>query len=348
VVGESRGHLGEDARTIGDVEADVVAGEGLAHVEQRQVGIGALPRPAATEDPVPSDSDVIAEDGAGRRLATGTAPVEHQLAGRLGFDEDGVESLTHAGERVPPRNHRRVDSHGNPCRRAVFAIGALADREQLDDAVHVLGGLDVGRGDLGDALAVDVLAGDPSVEGEAGEDRRLGRRVEALDIGRRVGLGITERLGLAHRVGEALPGRVHLVEHVVGRAVDDPHDLAHGVAGEGFAQRPQQRYAARHRRLEVEVDAMLGGGGIQGRAVLGEESLVGRDDRGTVRHGAQDEGAGGLDAADDLDDDVGAGDEIGGVGGEEGRVQCAPAGGRRCRRVPEGDPPGRPDRRRAR
>jgi hypothetical protein len=45
VVGEGRGHLGEDARAIGDVEADVVAGEGLAHVEQRQVGVGALPGP---------------------------------------------------------------------------------------------------------------------------------------------------------------------------------------------------------------------------------------------------------------------------------------------------------------
>jgi hypothetical protein len=49
-----------------------------------------------------------------------------------------------------------VDAHAEPLPRAVFAIGALADREQLDDAVHLLGGLDVGRGDLGDALAVDV------------------------------------------------------------------------------------------------------------------------------------------------------------------------------------------------
>ena len=34
-------------------------------------------------------------------------------------------------------------------------------------------------------------------------------------------------------------------------------------------------------------------------------------------HRAQDEAAGGVDAADDLDDDVGAGDELVGVGGEE-------------------------------
>jgi hypothetical protein len=37
-------------------------------------------------------------------------------------------------------------------------------------------------------------------------------------------------------------------------------------------------------------------------------------------HGAQDEGASGLDASDDLDDDVGPGDELGGIRGEEARV----------------------------
>ena len=61
-------------------------------------------------------------------------------------------------------------------------------------------------------------------------------------------------------------------------------------------------------------------------------------------HGAQDERAGGLDAADDLDDDVGAGDEVLGVGREEargrgrGRRGRGRRGARRCRRSPAGAP----------
>ena len=65
------------------------------------------------------------------------------------------------------------------------------------------GGLHVGGGDLGDALAVDVGGGDPGVERERGQDRGLGGGVEALDVGGRVGLGVPELLGLLERLGEA-------------------------------------------------------------------------------------------------------------------------------------------------
>lgn len=40
------------------------------------------------------------------------------------------------------------------------------------------------------------------------------------------------------------------------------------------------------------------------RTVLGEQRLVGRDDGRAVLEGGGDQRAGGLDAADDLDDDV--------------------------------------------
>ena len=101
-----------------------------------------------------------------------------------------------------------------------------------------------------------------------------------------------------------------------------PSDAAHVVAGQGLAQRTQQRDRAGHRGLVVEVDAGVLRRGVQGGAVLGEERLVGGDDRGTVLHGAQDERPGGLDAADDLDDDVGAGDEVVGVGREQRGVEA--------------------------
>ncbi|GAA3218842.1 hypothetical protein GCM10020256_23130 [Streptomyces thermocoprophilus] len=69
---------------------------------------------------------------------------------------------------------------------------------------------------------------------------------------------------------------------------------------------------------------MLLRGGVQGGPVLGEQGLVGGDDGRAVLEGGGDEGAGGFDAADDLDDDVevAAFDEGGGVGGDQGGVDA--------------------------
>ena len=50
---------------------------------------------------------------------------------------------------------------------------------------------------------------------------RLGGRVEALDVGGRVGLGVAERCRLLQRLGEAGAGGVHPVQDEVGGAVDD-------------------------------------------------------------------------------------------------------------------------------
>ena len=69
---------------------------------------------------------------------------------------------------------------------------------------------------------------------------------------------------------------------------------------------------------------MLLGGGVERRAVLGEQRLVGGDDGRAVLEGGGDEGAGGLDAADDLDDDVdvAAFDEGGRIGGDQRGVDA--------------------------
>ena len=158
---------------------------------------------------------------------------------------------------------------------------------------------------------------DPGVEGQAGEDGGLGGGVEALDVGGGVGLGVAQGLRLLDGLGEAGAGGVHLVEHEVGGAVDDAEHAAHVVAGERLADRAQDRDGAGHGRLVVEVDVVGVGGGVERRAVLGEQRLVGGDHRGAVLHGAQDQAAGRLDAADHLDDDVGAGDELLGVRGEQ-------------------------------
>ena len=94
-----------------------------------------------------------------------------------------------------------------------------------------------------------------------------------------IALGVAQRLGLGQRVGVRLPALGHAGEDVVGRAVDDAHHPADRLAGQRLAQRPDQRDAAGHRRLEQQVDAGRGRGLEQLGAAVGQELLVAGDHR---------------------------------------------------------------------
>ena len=191
--------------------------------------------------------------------------------------------------------------------------------------------------DVADALVVHVAGDDPGTKGDRGDDRRLGAGVEAVDVGGRVTLGEAQTLGLGERVavGRALLG--HLRQDVVGRAVDDADDAPDRLAAEALAQRPHERDAAGDRGLEEQVDAVVVGGVEQLDADVGQQLLVGGDDRlaGGQRRG--DQLACRLDAADDLDDDVdgGIGDDVVGVAGEHAGRQVDVAV---TRQVADGDP----------
>ena len=313
VVGERVGDRGEHTGAVVDVDRHVVARAGLPHRLHRAVGVRRLPRAARPGESVAGDRHQVAEHGAGGGRATGPGAVEHQLPGGLGLHEDRVVGLADTGQRVRARDHRRVHARGD------LVAAQLADREQLDHRAHVAGAGDVGRGHLGDALAVDVGRGDARVEGQAGQDRGLGGGVEPLDVGGRVGLGVAELLGLLQRLGEPGAGGVHLVEDEVGGAVDDAQHPGHLVAGQRLAQGPQDRDRTRDRGLVVEVALGLGRRLEERRPVLGQQRLVGGDDAGAVVERGQDQGPGRLDAADDLDDqvDVVAGHESRGVGGQQ-------------------------------
>ena len=99
------------------------------------------------------------------------------------------------------------------------------------------------------------------------------------------------------------------------------------LAQQRLAQRPDERDAAGHRRLEEQVDAGGLGRGEELGADVGEQLLVGGDHRLARLERVEDQLAGGLDAADDLDHDVdvGVGHDRGGVVGED-------VGARRTRR----------------
>src|SRR3954469_6417413 len=181
-------------------------------------------------------------------------------------------------------------------------------------------------------IAAFAAASKPSTA--AAGSASASRGVEALEGRGRIGLGVAERLCLLDGLREAHPGGVHLVEDVVGGAVDDAEHALHAVAGEGLAQRAEQGDGAGHGGLEVEVDA----GGVrrlvQRRPVLGEQGLVGGDHGCATGHRLEQQRAGRLDASDDLDDEVDILDQARGVRREERGVHVQPPA---PARTPDGD-----------
>ena len=190
--------------------------------------------------------------------------------------------------------------------------------EKFDAVAKVGGGLDVGGGDPGDALEVDVVGDHLGPEGQGGDDGDLCPGVVALDVGGRVGFGVPQALGLCEGigVGGALLG--HLREEEVGGSVDDAHHPGDRLAGERLTQRPHDGDGPSHGGLEQQVDTGGLGDRVELCPVPGQQFLVGGDHRLAVLERGHDQFAGRLDTSHDLDDhvDVGVGDDGRCVGGE--------------------------------
>ena len=160
---------------------------------------------------------------------------------------------------------------------------------------------------------------------ETGEDRGFLRRVISADVGGGVGLGVAQR----RRLGEGSFQRevlgIHLVEDEVRGAVHDAHDPLHAVTGEAVAQRANDRDRTGDRCLVVHLRTHLIGGVEDHGAVSGEERLIGGHDVGARVNRFEEVAACRLDAAHQLDDDVGTENQCLRVGGEQldGQVDVA-------------------------
>jgi hypothetical protein len=75
------------------------------------------------------------------------------------------------------------------------------------------------------------------------EDCEFVGGVEAFDVARRIGFGVTESLRLGERAGVGRTAR-HLAQNEVGRPVEHAADFEHLFAGERLAQRAHDRYRA--------------------------------------------------------------------------------------------------------
>ena len=207
------------------------------------------------------------------RAAAGAAAVEHQLADGVALDEHRVEELAHRGQRVVDRHHRRVHPHRD------LAVELLGDGEQLDDVAER----------AATAMSSAVMPLMPSWY-TSPATTRAPNAIEAMIAAlarrrsprrRRSGRARRSPSACASASASAYDGALlgHPGEDVVGRAVDDAHHPADALAGERLAQRPDERDAAGDRRLEEQVDAGAVGRLEQLGADVGEQLLVGGDDR---------------------------------------------------------------------
>jgi hypothetical protein len=77
--------------------------------------------------------------------------VEHDIAHRVAGDVEGVQGAADGGEKIAFGDHGGVHAGLDP----VAMI--FADGQQLDPVAELAGKVDIQRGDLGDALDVDVI-----------------------------------------------------------------------------------------------------------------------------------------------------------------------------------------------
>ncbi len=163
--------------------------------------------------------------------------------------------------------------------------------------------MSIGR-QLADAFHVGALELHRHAERDRAHDRDLVRGVDAFDVEGRIGFGVAQFLRGLERGREVEPAVAHLREDVVRRAVDDARDVLDAVRRQPFAQRLDDRNAARHRRLERDHHALRARRLEDFAAMHGEQRLVRGDDVLAVRDGAQHQFARRARPADHLADDV--------------------------------------------
>ncbi len=182
----------------------------------------------------------------------------------------------------------------------------LGNAQQLDDVAQSPRHGDVAGGDATDAFVVHVAGDHLRSERDRRHDRRLGRGIETFDVGRGITLGESQRLRLGE--GDAVVGAFlrHLGEDEVGGAVDDPHHTGDRLAAQALAQHADDRDAAGNGGFEQQVDTGVVADTEQLGADVGQQLLVGGDDRFARTQRVGDELARRLDAADHFDDEVDA------------------------------------------
>jgi hypothetical protein len=181
---------------------------------------------------------------------------------------------------------------------------ALGDAQQLDAVAQLLGVFDVSRAEPGDAFDIGLVKLHRHTKGDGAHQRGLVGCVHPFDVKRGVGLGVTQALRFFQHHGKVQPLVAHFAQDEVGGAVDDAGNPLDAVGSEPFAQRLDDRNAARHCRFKRHHHTFGRCGGKNFGAVHCQQGLVGGHHMLACGDGFKHQGFGNAVAANQFDDDV--------------------------------------------
>ena len=220
---------------------------------------------------VTRDVDDVGHHGACRRIPARAGPAERHFADHVAHHGDRIADAARRREDLPRRHKMRADE------AAELPVLPHRAAQQLDLHAARRRKRRVRRRHLRDALDVDVRRVNVLPERQPREDARLARRVDALDVRRRVGLGIALFLRRAERRVIALAVFQHLRQDVVRRSVQNAAHRCDVVRAEAARQRVQNRDPTADRRLEQQIHAVFPRQLEQLHAMLRDQLLVRRD-----------------------------------------------------------------------
>ena len=116
---------------------------------------------------------------------------------------------------------------------------------------------------------MDVLAIHPETVSKRGQNDRLVCGVPAVDIQRRIRLGVPGGLRFGERLGKAKTRLAHPGENVIAGPIDDAVNGPDMIGHERLADRFNDRHATGDRRLKEDRNVFFRGGLENGGAMLG-------------------------------------------------------------------------------
>ena len=317
VFGQHGSDFGDDAGSVGDIEADVVSGGGFLDGDEGSgFAVGEESAMAGGVCEVAGGFDEVGDDrGSGGALA-GAAAVEERFTCGIGVDRDGIEHTVDGGEDVFLGNEGGLNAEFN---RATIAFAN--DGEEFDHVAEGFCETDIRGADLFDAGDVDDFRIDGETVGERGEKDGLVGGVPAIDVEGGIGFGVAESLSFLKGSGVVDAAQGHLLEDVVRGAVDDAGEGMDLVADERVLNGFDDGDATGDGGFEKDGGFHFPGQGEQLDAALGEEGFVAGDDGLFRVEGGSDDFKSIRGASDQFDDDVDRGviDEFVPIGGEDFR-----------------------------
>ena len=165
--------------------ADVISAGCIANLLDWQVLVAAAPNASvAVEKHVARHIHNIAHNGTAGRQSPCTASVKHRIIHRIPMHKYGIKGIIDRCQGVVLRNHGRMYLYLN----ARFRI--LRNPQKLDAAAHFLCIAHILRCNFRNPFRKNIIKGNRCMERDRGHNSKLSAGIVALNIRRRVCLGI--------------------------------------------------------------------------------------------------------------------------------------------------------------